>query len=159
MASACVLQAKVYLFCGMKGNMRLNSIEMISESSLFPQSTARWELVEVPKNILKPHANPAVVPINDTEIAIFGGFYIPVYDQDSEVVVFNTTTNQGEKMSAGDKKFYVIKNQCAQAGHNKVVALAWGKDNNKPAVITWTKGAKAIIILDRLEKKSACTIY
>ena len=80
MASACVLQAKVYLFCGMKGNMRLNSIEMISESSLFPQSTARWELVEVPKNILKPHANPAVVPINDTEIAIFGGFYIPVYD-------------------------------------------------------------------------------
>ena len=57
-----------------------------------PHSTSNcWELIEVPENILVPREIPAVAFINDTEIAIFGGYggaYL------SDVVVFNTATKQ-----------------------------------------------------------------
>ena len=38
-ASACVLQKNVYVFCGYNYFKELNTIEVISETYLFPQST------------------------------------------------------------------------------------------------------------------------
>ena len=68
----------------------------------------------------------------------------------SDVIVFNTTTKTCQKVAAGgDYKFYADGNQCVQAGINKVVALVKDKYGveNKPAVISWTKGASAVTIL------------
>ena len=116
---------------------------MISESSLLANATTLWQLINVDKNILTKRYLPAVAPLNDTEIAILGG-----YGSLSDVIVFNTTTKTCQKVSAGrDYKFVAYGNQCVQAGINKVVALVTDEDGNKPAVISWTKGASAVTIL------------
>ena len=116
---------------------------MISESSLLANATTLWQLINVAENILTKRKFLAVAPLNDTEIAILGG-----YDGNclSDVIVFNTTTKTCQKVSAGDYKFLTFGNQCVQAGINKVVALVEDKDD-KPAVISWTKGASAVTIL------------
>ena len=116
---------------------------MISESSLLANATTLWQLINVAGNILTTRCDPAVAPLNDTEIAILGG-----YDGNrlSDVIVFNTRTKTCQKVSAGDYKFRANGNQCVQAGINKVVALVTDKDG-KPAVISWTKGASAVTIL------------
>ena len=92
--SACTLNRMIYVFCGGDENYKdyLNSIEVISETSLVQNSTATWQLIEVPQNILIPREFPGVAPMNDTEIVIMGGHgscgrYL------SHIVVFNTTTN------------------------------------------------------------------
>ena len=72
-AGACALQAKVYVFCGMNQDTYLNSIEVISETSLFPRSADGWLLIEVLQNNLSPRLCTAVAPLNDTDIAILGG--------------------------------------------------------------------------------------
>ena len=64
-ASACVLQAFVYIFFGWHSLGNLNSIEIISIASLFPKSIARWLLINLPQNVLTPRIYPAVAPIND----------------------------------------------------------------------------------------------
>ena len=46
-ASACTLAGKVYVFGGQHGEVSINSIETIYEISLFSQSTARWQLIEM----------------------------------------------------------------------------------------------------------------
>ena len=73
--SACTLNGIVYVFCGWAGvdYGRLNSIEMISESSLLANATTLWQLINVAENILTKRIGPAVAPLNDTEIAILGG--------------------------------------------------------------------------------------
>ena len=92
-ASACTLKGIVYVFCGWdEYSRKTNSIESISENYLFSKSTATWQLIEVPQKILIPRSFPAVAPINDTEIAILGGYSYPCYL--SDVVVLNTTTKQ-----------------------------------------------------------------
>ena len=146
--SACTLNGIVYVFCGLDGgDYVLNSIEMISESSLLANATTLWQLIDVAENILTKRSRPAVAPLNDTEIAILGG------PGESDVIVFNTTTKTCQKVSAGgDYTFSADGNQCVQAGINKVVALVTDKDENgdiddKPAVISWTKGASAVTIL------------
>ena len=96
---------------------------MISESSLLANATTLWQLINVAENILTKRTEPAVAPLNDTEIAILGG------SGESDVIVFNTTTKTCQKVSAGgDYKFKTYGNQCVQAGINKVVALVKGKD-------------------------------
>ena len=88
-ASACTLKGMIYLFCGSDKNYRfLNSIEMISETFLVQNSTSTWQLIEFPQDILTPRTKPAISPLNDTEIAIMGGYY---GGYTSDVVVFNTT--------------------------------------------------------------------
>ena len=72
--SACTLNGIVYVFCGCDGGKYfLNSIEMISESSLLANATTLWQLINVAENILTKRSTPAVAPLNDTEIAILGG--------------------------------------------------------------------------------------
>ena len=46
-ASACTLAGKVYVFGGQHGEVSINSIETIYEISLFSQSTAHWQLIEM----------------------------------------------------------------------------------------------------------------
>ena len=88
--SACTLNKIVYVFCGNNGSLffpkYLNSIEMIAESSIYSNSTATWELIDVPQNDLTPRFTPTVTSLNDTEIAIFGESFM------NDVIVFDTTT-------------------------------------------------------------------
>ena len=63
---------------------------MISEASLVQNSKAKWQLIDLPENILSPRKYPAVVPINDTEITIMGGCCGFKYLNDA--VVFKPTT-------------------------------------------------------------------
>lgn len=92
-ASACVLGAKFYVFCGGidYSLCKRNSIEKISESTLFPHSAARWELIEVRSNILSPRYAAGVAPLNEKEIVILGGDNV-AYPYD--VVVFNTISEE-----------------------------------------------------------------
>ena len=120
---------------------------MISESSLLANATTLWQLINVAEDILTKRHDPAVAPLNDTEIAILGGGY-NYGDKLSDVIVFNTTTKTCQKVSAGgDYKFYAEGNQCVQAGINKVVALVSDLNGKNSAVISWTKGASAVTIL------------
>ena len=70
----------------MDGGGYLNSIEMISESTLLTNATTLWQFINVAENILTGRHIPAVAPLNDTEIAILGGSGL------SDVIVFNTTS-------------------------------------------------------------------
>ena len=76
---------------------------MISETSIVPWSIARWLLIEVPWNILKPRYAAVVAPINDAEIAVLGGDSDGTYLSDA--VVFNTSTKQCQKVADGNFKF------------------------------------------------------
>ena len=126
---------------------------MISESSLLANATTLWQLINVAENILTKRTRPAVAPLNDTEIGILGGWNSP--NRLSDVIVFNTTTKTCQKVSAGgDYKFTADGNQCVQAGINKVVALVTDKDD-KPAVISWTKGTSASHPLELLRPLSS----
>ena len=98
-ASACVLQGTVYVFCGESIYGVINSIEAISETSLFPNSAAKWLLIEVPENILAPRFYHAVAPINATEIAILGGYDHSNYF--SDIIVFKTITKTCDKVVDG----------------------------------------------------------
>ena len=76
---------------------------MISESSLLANATTLWQLIDVAENILTKRLAPAVAPLNNTEIAILGGWN---NGKLSDVIVFNTTTKTCQKVSAGgDYKF------------------------------------------------------
>lgn len=75
-ASACVLHGIVYVFAGAHYTTFLNSIEYILEDFLLSPrigSFSRWWLIKIDPKLFSPHCNPAVAPINSTEIAIFGG--------------------------------------------------------------------------------------
>ena len=50
--SACTLNGIVNVFCGYDGGYFLNSIEMISESTLLSNATTLWQLMNVAENIL-----------------------------------------------------------------------------------------------------------
>ena len=109
-AGACVLQAKIYVFCGSSDN-EINSIEAISETALISNSTARWQLIEAPRNVLSSRTSLTVCPINDTEIVIMGGLNDDYF---SDLVVFDTTTKKCLKVIDGEYKFWSFDtNQCA----------------------------------------------
>ena len=74
--------------------------------------------------------------------------------------LFDTTTSQTRKVTdQGEYKFWTCTNQCSQVG-NKVIALVNLKPNvfsrrtiePIPALISWTKSASAVTILDRFGK-------
>ena len=52
-------------------------------------------------------------------------------------------------MSEGASKFFSISDECVQASNDKVIGLVW-KDNfgNELAVISWTKGASSITVIE-----------
>ena len=90
-----------------------------------------------------------MVPLNDTEIAIMGGH--DVTNSFGDVFLFNTNTSKCQKVADGkDRKFLTYSNQCAQAGNNTVIALVSllnFEADEKPAVISWRKGASSVSIL------------
>ena len=50
-------------------------------------------------------------------------------------------------MSEGASKFYAFSNRCVQASNDKVIGLV-DKDSDNLAVISWTKGASAITVIE-----------
>ena len=88
-ASACCLADQVYIFAGRAGFMSfLNSIEKIGAGSLISNGRDRWELFQTSPTILSSRRWPAVAPLNNTEIMIFGGYIYPAILGD--VIVFDT---------------------------------------------------------------------
>ena len=56
-------------------------------------SGSTWELIKLPVDVFVPRASPAVVALNESEIAIMGGWnYFD--DELSDVIVFNFTQNK-----------------------------------------------------------------
>ena len=55
-----------------------------------------WELIEVPENILSVRFYPAVVAINDAEIAILGGYDREYY---KDVYLFNTNDDSVKRVA------------------------------------------------------------
>ena len=97
------------------------------------------------ENILRARLYPSVSPINDTEIVIMGG--ISTENWLGDIIIFNTTTKNCKKEALVEiVKFQAPTNQCANISWNKVYALICNKDD-KPAMISWTKGELTIKIL------------
>ena len=88
-ASGCYLPAYVYIFAGYTKDESINNIEKIASISLYSNCKEHWQLIEIPQNIFTPRQNPAVAPLNDTDIVIMGGWHGGDYLND--VVVFDTT--------------------------------------------------------------------
>ena len=103
-----------------------------------------WELIEVPENILSVRFYPAVVAINDTEIAILGGYDREYY---KDVYLFNKNDHSVKRVAEdcdGGSGYYANTNQAALIAHEEVVVLT-GRDGNKnPSIITWKKGQNRI---------------
>ena len=103
-----------------------------------------WELIEVPENILSVRFYPAVVAINDTEIAILGGYDREYY---KDVYLFNKNDHSVKRVAEdcdGGSGYYANTNQAALIAHEEVVVLT-GRDGNKnPSIITWKKGKDRI---------------
>ena len=74
-AAAVVLHHVAYVFCGAGDIRDLNSIEKLALEGAGGRidHESSWELINIDPNVLSPRFSPAVVPINDTEIAILAG--------------------------------------------------------------------------------------
>lgn len=138
----------VYVFCGRHNQDRINSIETIAEDLLVSNLQVRWSIIEISQNNISRRSLPVVIPINDNEISIMGGVNNDGSNC-SDILIFNTTTNTYLKVAeGGEYKFFAQRNQFAQAGTNKVVALVLNEDY-EPSIITWTKGASSVNMLHR----------
>ena len=142
-AAACSIGDNMYTFAGVDSdNKYLNSVEMMANVSTVATSgrkkkawenipafggvvlaRADWELIKPPKEVFTPRRNPLVVPLNQNEIAILGG-----YGENgglSDVLIFNVTSKECHKVAdGGDYKFMSDNNQIALKG-NKVIALVF----------------------------------
>ena len=101
--SACSIQGHVFVFGGWNGGRAINTIEKISQVDLKPDSAIPWQLINVPPNVFPARQNPAVAPLNDTEIVILGG-YLGDNRYLSDVVVFDTTTSQCRQVLSNGRK-------------------------------------------------------
>ena len=149
-ASACCLADQVYIFAGYDSNEGyLNSIEKIGAGSLISNGRDRWELIQISPTILSPRERPAVAPLNNTEIMIFGGLGNYGNNYFGDLIVFDTKTKQCRKvMSEGASKFYARSNRCVQASNDKVIGLVTKDGHDKEvAVFSWKKGASTITVV------------
>ena len=56
-----------------------------------------WELITLPKEMFSLGFRPAVVPLNESEIVILGGFgLIP---RSAVIIIFNVTTKECRKVA------------------------------------------------------------
>ena len=122
-------------------------MERISDVALTSGTAEdKWELIQVAKDILGARKFPAVVPLNDTEFVIMGGYS---YYYQSCVVIFDTTTGECQRVvDKGEVKngFVANANQAALVGENRIVALVMNS-KSKPSLIEWNKGADRITVL------------
>ena len=122
-SSACLLAGNAYVFAGANsdgGQTYVNSIEKIATDSLFSNGPDCWTLIKVPQNVFTPCKNPAVAPLNDTEIAILGGYN---EGRLGDVLIFDTNTEKCVKvvtegrlltrLFVGQCKFNAFPNQFA----------------------------------------------
>ena len=72
----------------------MSSIEKISEISLVPKDPTVWEIINL--GVFGPREGPAVAPLNDTEIFIFGGWSSSGYE--GEGFIFDTKTEKCSKV-------------------------------------------------------------
>ena len=90
-SAAYSLQEKVYVFCDVMYKME-NFINVLHKpgASLSSQDPPRWQVIDVPQDVMSYRRWVSFAPLNSTEIAILGG-----RDQDEffgDVITFNTST-------------------------------------------------------------------
>ena len=89
-SAACLLAGNVYVFAGHQEEEEFHSIEKIASVSLIPGGSTMWTRIIVSQNIFTRRHNPGVAALNDTEIAILGG-WSDNSDAVLDVIVFDTT--------------------------------------------------------------------
>ena len=109
-AAATVLNHVVYVFCGAGESENLNSIERLAMEGANGREAYEeaWTLIEPSIDILSRRYYPAVIPINNTEIAILGG-----YEDDylKDVILFNTEDDSVTKVCEdADGSYYPNSN-------------------------------------------------
>ena len=109
-AAATVLNHVVYVFCGAGESDNLNSIERLAMEGANGREAYEeaWTLIEPSIDILSRRYYPAVIPINNTEIAILGG-----YENDylKDVILFNTEDDSVTKVCEdADGSYYPNSN-------------------------------------------------
>ena len=83
--------------------MLLNSIEMINAEAIW-SDRADWQLIELSEEVFLPCEIPFVVPLNDCDIAILGGYDSNGLEK-SKVLVFNVLSKVCHKVfDLGDSK-------------------------------------------------------
>lgn len=105
-----------------------------------------WTLIEPSIDILSRRYYPAAIAINNTEIAIVGGYDMHYL---RDVILFNTEDDSVTKVceniyGEGDRGLYPNANQAALIGHEEIVVLVSLDGNDNPALITWKKGKDRI---------------
>ena len=101
----------------------LNLIEKLSLLDV-ANGEATWKLIHIPRSHLSPRTYPVVVPLNSGEIAILGGDSGVNDECLSDVVLFNTKSEQCKKVAGeGTFEFKSLSNQSARFGYKKVIAL------------------------------------
>ena len=103
LAAACCIGDSIFVFAGYDGSKHLNSVEKLNVPAIASGQTG-WELIELPEEVFAPRIYPAVVPLNESEIAILGGSGGRAIL--SYVVIFNVATKDFRKVAdGGDYKF------------------------------------------------------
>lgn len=144
-----MLNHVAYVFCGEIGrnNNTTNSIELLPiEEASRGGINEVWQLIEVPEDILSCRLVPAVVAINDTEIAILGGYDTKPHPAlfFKDVYLFNTKNKRvkrvAENSDGNDDSCFTNNNMTALIAHEEVVMLAGRFKHTKPSIFTWKKG-------------------
>lgn len=142
-AAACTIGDNIFIFAGYDSDnfQHLLSVEKLNVPEIV--RGAAWELIQLPESVFAPRTALAVIPINESEIAILGGCaknnnYL------SDVVVFNVKSQACHKIIEEGKGFASPNNQIALL-KNKVVALV--VDEEGCSLIEWILGQDAVTVL------------
>jgi hypothetical protein len=143
-AAACTIGDNIFIFAGYDSDnfKHLFSVEKLNIAEI-AGGRAAWELIQLPEEVFAPRTALAVIPLNESEIAILGGC-AKNNDYLSDVVIFNVKSQACHKIIEDGKGFASPNNQIALI-KNKVVALV--VDEEGCSLIEWTLGQVAVTVL------------
>ena len=127
-----------------------DSIERLNIVNLGSAAKVLWELIKTPKEIFSARSMSLQAALNSEEIAIFGG---KDKDEDilSDVILFNTRTQQCRKVVEGDDfyGFFGGLNQAVQIAPNSIIGPVM-TTNSGIDLICYVKEAAKIDVLATL---------
>ena len=91
-AGGCYINGYAYVVAGVGQTKYLNSIERLGLACITKASLQdKWELIQVPEQILSSHIYPADAPLNANEFVIMGGV---MENYLSSVILFDTRSSK-----------------------------------------------------------------
>ena len=118
-AGAVAVNGTLYVFCGVKGEDPLSSVEKMINAGGPQQGMSHWQMINFTEAQLFPRWSPCISMLTSTEIVIMGG---NSYNDDDElsslgdVYIFNMQTEKVERRVqnfAGLLQFHSVGNNCA----------------------------------------------